>query len=79
MKHIRTIINKEWAEVFKNRTVLYTTMLLPLVFAVLPLIMLKSTAGSIPDMGDVAPPPGFGSFLKTCEGLNGSDCLQPIW
>ena len=28
MKHIRTIINKEWAEVFKNRTVLYTTCLL---------------------------------------------------
>ena len=76
MKHIRTIINKEWAEVFKNRTVLYTTMLLPLVFAILPLIMLKSTAGSIPEMGDVATTGIPEGFLKTCQGLSGSDCLQ---
>ena len=76
MKHIRTIINKEWAEVFKNRTVLYTTMLLPLVFAILPLIMLKSTAGSIPDMGDLATTGLPEGFLKTCQGLSGSDCLQ---
>jgi len=76
MKHIRTIINKEWAEVFKNRTVLYTTMLLPLVFAILPLIMLKSTAGSIPDMGDAATTGLPEGFLKSCAGLSGSDCLQ---
>jgi len=41
MKHIRTIIKKEWAEVFKNRTVFYTTLLLPLIFVTLPLVMLK--------------------------------------
>ncbi|MEN6556294.1 MAG: ABC transporter permease subunit [Anaerolineaceae bacterium] len=76
MKHIRTIINKEWAEVFKNRTVLYTTLLLPLVFAILPLIMLKSTAGSIPDMGDAATTGLPEGFVQSCEGLSGGDCLQ---
>ena len=30
MKHIRTIINKEWSEVFKNRMVIMTMALLPL-------------------------------------------------
>ena len=76
MKHIRTIINKEWAEVFKNRTVLYTTLLLPLIFAILPLIMLKSTAGSLPDMGDAAATGLPEGFLKSCQGMTGSDCLQ---
>jgi len=76
MKHIRTIINKEWAEVFKNRTVMYTTMLLPLIFAILPLIMLKSTAGTFPEMGDAASTGLPEGFLKTCQGLSGSDCLQ---
>jgi ABC-2 type transport system permease protein len=76
MKHIRTIINKEWAEVFKNRTVLYTTLLLPLIFAILPLIMLKSTAGSLPDTGGAAATGLPEGFLKSCQGMTGSDCLQ---
>ena len=74
MKHIRTIINKEWAEVFRS-TVLYTTMLLPLVFAILPLIMLKSTAGSIPTWG-LSHYRSSGRLPETCQGLSGSDCLQ---
>ena len=32
MNKILTIIDKEWAEVFKNRVVLFTVVLLPLVF-----------------------------------------------
>ena len=35
-----TIIDKEWAEVFKNRLVLFTVIFLPLVFTAIPLVML---------------------------------------
>ena len=52
MKHIRTIIDKEWAEIFKNRMVIFTIVLMPLLFTALPLIMLSamgpSLAGSTP-------------------------------
>jgi len=40
---IRTIIDKEWAEVFKNRLVLYTVIFMPLFFTVLPLVILYVT------------------------------------
>lgn len=43
MKKIKTILLKEWAEVFKNRVVVLTTAFLPLFFAVLPLIILTAT------------------------------------
>ena len=33
MKHIRTIINKEWAEVFKNKMVLSVVLIMPILFA----------------------------------------------
>lgn len=35
-----TIIDKEWADVFKNRLVLFTVGFLPLIFTAIPLIML---------------------------------------
>ena len=76
MKHIRTIIKKEWAEVFKNRTVFYTTLLLPLIFVTLPLVMLKSTSGSMPEMADLGSTGLPEGFLSMCEGMTGSDCLQ---
>ena len=40
MNKIITIIKKEWAEVFKNRMVLFTVIFMPLLFAALPLIMI---------------------------------------
>ena len=33
MKHIKTLIAKEWAEVFKNRIVIFTVGALPLLMA----------------------------------------------
>ena len=36
MKRIRTIIDKEWAEVFKNRMVIMVMLVLPLIFTVMP-------------------------------------------
>jgi ABC-2 type transport system permease protein len=46
MLKIRTIINKEWSEVFKNRLVLFTVMFMPLLFTILPLLMIYFTRSS---------------------------------
>ena len=40
MDKIKTIILKEWAEVFKNRMVIFTIIFMPLLFTAIPLIML---------------------------------------
>ncbi len=37
---VRAIIEKEWAEAFKNRMVVFTVGLLPVLFAFLPLILI---------------------------------------
>ena len=71
-QRILTVIDKEWAEVFKNRLVLFTVAFLPIVFTVLPLGALagtRSAGGSNP--GDLPP-----QFLAMCGGLAGADCLQ---
>jgi len=54
MKHIRTIINKEWAEVFKNRMVLFAMIFIPLIFTVLPLVMLYLTNQGMDDFSSTA-------------------------
>ncbi len=73
--HIRTIINKEWTEVFKNRMVIFTTILLPLIFTALPLVMLgvmgPMTAETSSAASDVPQ-----AFLKSCGGLSGGECIQ---
>ncbi len=73
--HIRTIINKEWAEVFKNRMVIFTTILIPLIFTALPLVMLgvmgPMTAETSSAAADVPQ-----EFLKSCGGLSGGECIQ---
>ena len=43
MDKIKTIIAKEWAEVFKNRMVLFTVAFLPLILTALPLGTLAAT------------------------------------
>ncbi len=42
MKKIGTIIRKEWAEVFKNRMVIFTIAFLPLLMTAIPLAMIYS-------------------------------------
>ena len=37
MKKIQTIVLKEWAEIFKNRLVLFSVIFLPLIMAAIPL------------------------------------------
>lgn len=78
MNKVRTIILKEWAEVFRNRLVLFTVVLLPLVITALPLGTLTLTtrmmsaeavASEFEDL------PG-NAIAVLCEGLDTIDCLS---
>lgn len=75
MKHIRTIIAKEWAEVFKNRMVILMLTLLPLLFTLLPLVMLSTMGNAMGDIEGAAADVPAG-FLPSCEGLNAGECMQ---
>ena len=74
MEKTWTIISKEWAEVFKNRLVLFTVIFLPLIFIALPMIMLATMAGI---EGDTL---GLGADLgldeSACIGLTEAECVQ---
>jgi ABC-2 type transport system permease protein len=73
MNKILTIIDKEWAEVFKNRVVLFTVVLLPLVFTILPLVILY-TMGSVGPSSSVSQMPP--EFTRMCGDLRGTACMQ---
>jgi ABC-2 type transport system permease protein len=72
---IWTIVRKEWAEVFKNRLVLFAVAFLPLIMTVIPLVILATT-GSV-EAGDLVLeeiPPEFAAFCN--DELSGEECLQ---
>jgi len=75
-KKINVILRKEWAEVFKNRMVLFTVAFLPLLMTAIPLAVLYGTNSA-----------GMGSPVTTevptelmsamCPaGVTGGDCIQ---
>ncbi len=75
MNKIKTIIRKEWAEVFKNRMVLFTVAFLPLILTAIPLGILyamrgetgmQNVAGDLPEQ-----------FTNLCQaGLSPGECFQ---
>lgn len=76
IQRIQTIIDKEWAEVFKHRMVLFTVVFLPLIFTILPIGILmatNATSGSA-DLGnaDDLPP----SMRQACGEIDINACLQ---
>ena len=77
MKHIRTIIKKEWTEVFRNRMVLFTMIFMPLIFTILPLVMLFVTNSGMSDMEAIGSADVPVEFLSVCgEGMTGGECMQ---
>jgi ABC-2 type transport system permease protein len=70
-QRIRTVIDKEWSEVFKNRLVLFTVAFLPLLFTALPLGVLYGTHGGDSATGNLPP-----QFTAMCGSLAGGQCLQ---
>ncbi len=81
MEKIKTIIEKEWAEVFKNRLVLFTVAFLPIILTLLPLATLWGT-GSIGDeatqgeLQEIQESGGDAFFGEQCAGISEADCLQ---
>jgi len=74
MRKIKTIMLKEWAEVFKNRAVLFSIIFIPMLFTALPLILLYTTRSpDVASLGEQVPP----QFLRLCPpGLSGGECMQ---
>lgn len=75
MKNIWTIILKEWAEIFKNRMVLFTIAFLPLVMTAIPLGILfafRGEAAMQDSMGGM--PEQFNAFCPA--NLSSGDCFQ---
>jgi len=75
MTKIRTIIEKEWAEVFKNKMVLFTVAFMPLILTALPLITVATTNSlGAEEMTNNSTPDAF--FGELCTGLNEVDCVN---
>lgn len=74
MKKIKTIIRKEWAEVFKNRLVISTIIFMPLLFSAIPLVMFYFTRGTGSEELTSDLPP---QFLQACQdNLTTTECFQ---
>lgn len=74
MHRVRTIIDKEWAEVFKNRVVLFTVGFLPLIMTALPLVILyvmHSTGGTSGSNTDIP-----AQFAQACGNATAGDCMM---
>src|SRR5690349_21725657 len=75
LPRIRTVIDKEWAEVFKNRLVLFMVGFLPLILTRLPLgIVYTATRGGGLNGSDLADLPP--SFAQLCGDITPGECLQ---
>lgn len=74
VERIRTIIEKEWAEVFKNRAVLLTIGIMPLALTIIPLVILgmMKNSGAMSASGTDMP----AAFARTCGAMAPGDCLQ---
>jgi ABC-2 type transport system permease protein len=75
MRKIWVIVRKEWAEVFKNRFVLFTVGFLPLFLTALPLVIM-GVSGSSGGMGEITAMDFPGDMTDLCQGLNGAECMQ---
>ena len=76
MKKIRTIILKEWAEVFKNRMVIFTVAFLPLLMTAIPLVILYTMRGTTAANGTTTQLPAEMTRSICPGGLSGADCFQ---
>ena len=78
MKKIRTILRKEWMEVFQNKLVIFTVVFLPLIMTVIPLAILYSMRSSVPaSAGDSVSGELPAQMAAICTGgMSQADCLR---
>ncbi|MFZ2349291.1 MAG: ABC transporter permease subunit, partial [Candidatus Bipolaricaulis anaerobius] len=75
MDKIKTIVAKEWAEVFKNRLVLFSVLFLPLILAAIPLVMLvvfRQASGSM--AAELNDPEIVELAGALCANISPADC-----
>jgi ABC-2 type transport system permease protein len=77
MDKIKTIIGKEWAEVFKNRLVLFTVAFLPLILIAVPIVTLFFVSRDLEGAEEALNNPETLEFFgETCTGLTEIECTQ---
>lgn len=76
MKKIRTIISKEWAEVFKNRLVLFSVIFLPLILTALPLATIWGMSRFPASTNTSVSPEEMEFFGDLCVGLGENECVM---
>ena len=76
MNKVYALIEKEWYEATRNRMVLFTTLFLPLIFVILPVVMLALTRDIPPSESDLneAPPGMFAN--PAFAGMSDPEMLQ---
>jgi ABC-2 type transport system permease protein len=75
MNKVKTILLKEWAEVFRNRMVIFTVIFLPLIMAAIPLGILFAMRGEAALPDEAAEFPLQFSAMCPVE-LNPGECFQ---
>lgn len=75
LRKIWVVVQKEWAEVFKQRFVLFTVAFLPLVLTAIPLIALYATRAD-GDLGGLTSADMPANFAAMCGSLSPSECAQ---
>jgi ABC-2 type transport system permease protein len=78
MDKIRTIIRKEWLEVFHNRLVIFTVVFLPLIMTAIPLGVLYGMKEAVPEAAANATTEQLPSEMAALcpDELDSGDCLK---
>jgi ABC-2 type transport system permease protein len=76
MNKIKTIVGKEWAEVFKNRIVLFTVAFLPIVFLALPIITFVAMNSFEADMSSMNTGEMSEFVGELCDDLDEMSCTE---
>lgn len=77
MDKVRYLIGKEWSEVFRNKFVLFTVILVPLLFTAIPLVMLNGIKGAT-SLDEFGLAEAMEQFSGLCEGLSATECNEYI-
>jgi ABC-2 type transport system permease protein len=73
MKKAWIVFRKEWFELVKNKLILYTILIPPLMLSILPLVMLYFTRNEPVDQNDLAM---YQQFLALLPGLTPAEVVQ---
>ncbi len=77
-RRIVILIRKEWAELYRNTMLLGTVLFMPLLFTVIPILMLWSMGGAGDVMGD-SMGPFSGMQLSMCGSLSSGECAMAVF